>query len=345
MRAHAVAAEDVGAGQLGWVLAHDIRDSQGTTLLPKGTLLDAATLESWASMTDDDALVHLIEPEAGELHEDAAGLRVARCVAGAGVRVGQGMQSRYDLLAEHRGLLRVDAALLRAINAVGDVTLYSMVDRQPVTEGMVLASVKISPLVTSEERVAAVEGLCRAAAGSLLTVLPFQPLRVGVLVVEEQDAAQREQLRATLERKLGWFGASLSEVRSCAPQPEQVAQALRALLEGGADVLLAAGGNPIDPLDAVEQALALVDGRMLHRGAPMRGSMSWLAQIGSVPLVNLSSSRMWVGMTVGDIYLPMLMTGQPLTPADVLEIGYGGLPGSAIGLRFPPYAADSEAAT
>ena len=55
--------------------------------------------------------VHLLELDADELHEDAGGRRVAQAITGAGLSI-ESAQSRYDVLADRKGLLRVDAELL-----------------------------------------------------------------------------------------------------------------------------------------------------------------------------------------------------------------------------------------
>jgi hypothetical protein len=327
----------VTTAQLGWVLAHDLYTSSGQALLRKGSTLDMAALERWPAATP--GMVHLLELSPDDMHEDMAGLRVARAVAGDGVHVGESQMSRYDLAAAHKGLLRVDAGLLRAINDDGDVTVYTLLDRQPVVPGTVVASVKITPLAIPASRVSAVERRCAAAVQPLLHVVPFQPRRGALVVVEDLSPEQCTHLQTTLAHKLRWYGSTLTGLRCVAPDPSMVADAFRTALDVGNDLLLAAGGNPIDPLDPVSRALELIGARIIQRGAPTRGSMSWLAQVGAVPILNLAASRMYLGATVGDIYLPLLHTSQPVTPDDLREIGYGGLPGSAIALRFPPYDA------
>jgi hypothetical protein len=338
VRAHAMQAMDVSAAQLGWVLVCNLYAVDGQRLLPKGAVLDDLTLQRWSDVPPGE--LHLIELEAGDLHEDAAGLRIAESVAGAGIRVAGPLQSRYDLAAERKGLLRVDAELVRALNHVGDITVYTALDRQPVLPGTVVASVKITPLAIREERVATAEQLCRDAGQPLLRVVPFQPKRVAVVVVEDMSPERQAEFQTAMERKLHWFGSTLTALRVVAAEVQQVTDAFRACLEEGNDLVLAAGGNTIDPLDPVIQALPLIGARLVHCGAPTRGSMSWLAMAGTVPILNLDASRMYLGATVGDVYLPMLLTAQPVTPADLMNIGYGGLPGSAISFRFPPYDAE-----
>ncbi|HYI15284.1 MAG TPA: hypothetical protein VEX37_07835 [Thermomicrobiales bacterium] len=336
-QAHAMQTTDITSAQLGWVLTHDIDARDGRLLLPKGTTLDAAALACLPEAEPGE--VHLLELGLDDVHEDAAGQRVARAVAGSGVGVTGPMQSRYDLVAETKGVVRVDAGLLRSINRVEGITVYTMLDWQPVTSDTVIASVKISPIAIAESQVVAAEDLCRNAIQPALHVLPFQPMRAAVLTTERLDAEQRARFQAAIERKLAWYGSSLADLRVVEASAGAVADALGAFLRDDCEIVLAAGGNTIDPLDPIGQALPLVDAQIVHRGAPTRGSMFWLAEAGDVPIVNVASVRMLSGVTAADAFLPMLMAGHHVTPDDIIDIGVGGLPGSAIRFRFPPYDA------
>jgi hypothetical protein len=334
-RAHALHTADVTLAHTGWALTHDLYTQDGQLALGKGRLLDDAAFALWPHIAPGE--VHLVELEADELHEDAAGWRVARAVSGAGVRVVAPQQSRYDVVAEHKGLLRVDADLLRAVNGVEGVTAYTVLDRQPVVPGKVVASVKITPIALPAARVEAAEQRCAAAARPLLAVLPFRLQRVAVVAIGDIITDERARFQSAIERKLRWYGAALTELRYVAPDVSQVAATLDACLHAGVELVLTAGGNPIDPLDPVELALPHIGARLVHRGAPTRGSMCWLAQAGAVPIVNLASCRMYIGSSVAELLLPTLMTGQPLTSDDIIALGYGGLPGVALADRFPPY--------
>ncbi len=339
-QAHAMQTSDITAAHLDWVLTHDLPARGGQLLLSKGSVLDAHAIERLS----DAAIVevHMLELGVDDVHEDTAGLRVARAVSGDGIRIDGPMQSRYDLVAETKGVVRVDARLLRAVNSVEGITVYTMLDWQPVMPDTVIASVKITPIAIPESQVEFAEHLCRDATTSAVTVLPFQPKRVAVLTTETLDCEQVARFRAAIERKLEWYGAILTDVLVVEPTAGAVADALGRFLRDGNEIILAAGGNTIDPLDPIDRALALVDARIVHRGAPTRGSMFWLADVGDIPIVNVASVRMMSGVTAADAFLPLMMTGHRVTRDDVLDIGVGGLPGSAIRFRFPPYDDDQR---
>ena len=63
--AHALAADEVGDGQLGWILAHQVRDRAGKRLFRKGMVLDAEALAGGV----DDAHPVVDEFQLGELRE------------------------------------------------------------------------------------------------------------------------------------------------------------------------------------------------------------------------------------------------------------------------------------
>jgi hypothetical protein len=341
MRAHAMRIEDVTEAQLGWVVTEDVRARDGKRLLRKGALLDRATLDHWVDAQPGE--IHLLELEAGELHENQAGECIARAVGGEGIQIKGPLQSRFNLVAERKGLLRVDIDLLRQVNRIEGVTVFSLLDRQTVLPGKVVAGVKVTPIAIPRAHVAEVERLCQEAARPPLAVLPFAPKRVAVVATEGLNEKMRARFRATVEQKMRWYGSEVSDVRFVESEPRAVAGALRDFLADGADILMAAGGNTIDPLDPIFQSLPLIGAEMVHFGAPAHpGSMFWLARAGQVPIFNLASCSMYSRATVADLILPLVMTGQTVTSDDIVELGYGGLLEREMAFRFPNYDAEAS---
>lgn len=341
MRAHAIRTEDVGPEQLGWVLAHEIRHANGSRLFRKGAIIDEEMLQRWGETAPGEA--HLIEPDAGDVHEDEAGRRVCEAVAGDGIRIKGPIQSRYNLISERKGLLRVDIDLLRAINRVDGVTVFSLLDRQPVLPGKIVAGVKVTPIVVPGSAIDDVEGLVSAAASPPLVVLPYARKRVAVLATEGLNDRMRERFIRSVEQKISWYGSEVQEIRFIGSEPEEIAATFRDFLDDGADILLAAGGNTIDPLDPLLLALDKVDAEMVHFGAPAHpGSMFWLARKGDVPIFNLASCSMYSRATVADLILPLVMTGKRVTSDDIVELGYGGLLEREMAFRFPDYDAETS---
>ena len=178
----------------------------------------------------------------------------------------------------------------------------------------------------------------------MVQVRAFQPLRVGVITTEGLKDARQERFRATVRKKVAWYGGDVVGFADVENEPAAVAAALEGYITAGAQVILAGGGNTIDPLDATLQALRLVGAAVVAFGAAAHpGSMFWLAQRGAVPIVNLASCSMYSKATVADLVLPWIFAGESVTARDMAGLGLGGLLDRDMGFRFPDY--DAEAAT
>jgi hypothetical protein len=341
LNAHALRTDEVSERQLGWVLAHEVRDRAGKRMLRKGSTLDAAALERWTNAAP--GVVHLLELAPDDVHEDPAGLRLARAVADKGILVKGPIQSRYNLISERKGLLRVDIDALRRVNSVAGVTVFSLLDRQPVLPGKIVAGVKVTPISIPEANLAEVERIADAAPRPPLAVLPYVPRRAAVVATEGLSDALRDRFRGAVERKLHWYGSELVDLRFVESDARAVAKSFDDFLEAGADLLMAAGGNTIDPLDPISLALSSIGAQMVHHGAPSHpGSMFWLARVGDVPIMNLASCSMYSRSTVADLVLPLIMTSERVTSADIIELGHGGLLEREMAFRFPDYDAETS---
>jgi hypothetical protein len=298
--------------------------------------------EDAAALRELDAPVHAVRLEPGDVHEDDAGLRLARAVAGDGLDIRGPKQSRYNLVAIGKGLLRVDAERLRAVNLLDGMAVFTLPDRLVVLPGKVVAGVKITPVAVPEATLAAAEAVA-GAGGPIVDVRPFAPLAVGVVSTEAMPERVRERFRDIVRRKVGWYGGRVLRFEEPAADPVAVAAAVRALVADGAEVVLAAGGNTIDPLDPTLVALPEIGAEMLRFGAPAHpGSMFWMAQAGAVPVINLASCSLYSKATVADLVLPWVMAGERVTAEALADLGHGGLLDKGMGWRFPPYEEDAE---
>jgi hypothetical protein len=340
MKAHAVAPAVAGADRLvGWVLCHDVVDPAGGPPLRKGEVLGAASARRLATLGAGE--VHLLEPEAGDLHEEPAGQRLALAVAGDGLAIRSGAGGQWALSATRRGLLRVRVEALAAVNALEGVSIYTAYDGQVVDVGEVVARAKVTPLLVPETTVAEAERRARAAGG-LVEVRGFRPITVGALAPASLAPRSRARFEAALREKLAWFGAPLARLEFAAADPVSTTAALTTCLaESG--LVVAAGANALDPLDAVFAAVERVGGRLLRRGAPAHpGSLLWVAERAGVLILGMPSCGMFSQATLVDLLLARVLAGDRITPDDLARLGHGGLLTRDMAFRFPPYRAGQE---
>jgi hypothetical protein len=123
-----------------------------------------------------------------------------------------------------------------------------------------------------------------------------------------------------------------------------VTAAIDRMLADGANLILTAGGNMMDPLDASILSMPEIGASVVRLGAPAHpGSMFWLGEIdaSSTAIVNLASCSMYSKATVADLVLPWVMAGESVTAEDLASLGYGGLLDRDMGWRFPTYDVDT----
>ncbi|MFW6075191.1 MAG: hypothetical protein ACOC9Y_06320 [Chloroflexota bacterium] len=326
---------------LGWAVTESLRTEGGERLVPKGGLLDEQAIERMHELPDRE--LHLIQIEDSDIHEDAAGRRICKVATGDGIEVDGPHHSRFNLNAKHRGLLQVDRDLVKAVNSVGQLSIFTLLDRQAVARGKTVAGVKATPIVVPRSDVEAIERIVGDAGRPVVDVLPFEPKRVFVLATEDLHPRLRDRFQEMVSHKIGWFGGSVAGVRFVDGVTDEVAAGFREGLELGADVFLAAGGNTLDPLDPIFQALPKIGAEIVHFGAPADpGSMFWVAEVGEKPIFNLASCSMYSQSTVIDLMLPISMAGIRMSPEHVIDLGYGGLLEDEMAFRFPDYDSEDE---
>ena len=313
----------------GRVLVHDLNAS-----LRKGSVLKPEDLDAVRQAGE----IHVVELEPGDVHEDEAATRLASALSGPGLEAKPPVQSQSRLVATRRGLVRVRADLVDAINELGGVSVFTVMDGQAVTEGEEVAGCKVTPVAVSGRVLEAAESICRER-GPVIELLPFLALRTFVVATERLKPKARELFRAAVTRKLGWYGAEVLAVREVARTPKAVAGAYREAGSLGAQLVLFAGASAIDPLDPAYAELVNAGGELLQLGAPMHpGSMLWLGRLPNAAVVGVASCAGFGRSSSLDLLLPFVFAYGRADAKDLLRLGHGGLIESGAGRRFPPYA-------
>lgn len=319
---------------VGAIVTQEVR-KDGLRLFTKGQRLEAGDAEALAALTRP---IHAVRLTEDEVHEDIAGRRLAEAIAGENLELRGPTQSRYNLAATVKGLLRVDAAGVVAANLLPGIAVFTMQDRLVVLPGKVVTGTKVAPVAVPESVLQQVEAQTRGRP--IVRVLPFLPLSVGVVTTEQLEGRARDRFQSSVERKIGWFGGTVQRLAIVDNDATAVATVIREMIASGADLVLTAGGNTIDPIDPTFLALEQVGAEIVRFGAPAHpGSMFWLAYRGPIPVFNLASCSMYSKSTVADLVLPWIMTGEVVGNQQLAELGYGGLLDRGMDYRFPPYDA------
>ena len=327
----------------GSILARDLTISG--VRWAKGRRLTSDDLLALAG-AEPDAPVSVLVPDASELHEDDAAVRLAAAVGGPGLVVRGPSQSRVDLLAERAGVANVRIGDLERLNRIDPLEVFTVFDGQIVEAGDLVASVKVAPHLVDAAVVDEGARLADFGGRPLVWVAPFLPSRVGVIVKESVRATARQRFEASVRAKIEGLGSEIVSIAYVEDDPDAVESAMAGYVRGpdAVDLILTAGAASTDPLDACFVAIAALGGRIVRRGVPAHpGSMLWLARIGRTAILGLPTCGAYSRATAADLLLPRLLSGEPASERTVAKLGHGGILTRSQRFRFPPYARELDA--
>src|SRR5207247_9834906 len=119
-------------------------------------------------------------------------------------------RGRVALLAGTDGVVPVGVGALERLNRIDPLEVFSVFDGQIVRAGDLVASVKVAPHVVPAAVVAAGERV--AATRPLVSVAPFIPRRVGVLVKEAVAGPPRERFERSVRQKVEGLGSEIVSI-------------------------------------------------------------------------------------------------------------------------------------
>ncbi|AWJ89833.1 4-diphosphocytidyl-2C-methyl-D-erythritol kinase [Azospirillum baldaniorum] len=307
----------------GAILAHSVR--RGSVSFKKGRVLSA---EDVTALRDAGlTTVTVAKPGPDDVGEDAAAARIAAALKGQEITVGAAFTGRVNLFAESRGLFVPDVERINALNLIDEsVTVATLPAFAPVEPGQMVATVKIIPFAAPR---GAVEGAeVEASAGMpALRVAPFRPLTAALIqtrlpgvkdsVLDKTVAVTRQRLEA--------MGGRLVRDSRCYHGEAALADAIAAA--GRVDLLLVAGASAItDRRDVLPAGIERAGGVIEHFGMPVDpGNLLLIAHIGETPVLGLPGCARSPKLNGFDWVLQRIAANIPVTRADVMRMGVGGL--------------------
>jgi len=309
---------------LGGIAVHTVR--AGDAVVKKGTVIAPEHVASLAAAGIETIVVARLDD--GDVPEDPAARRLAEATAGEGVRVERPFTGRSNLFAEHAGVLVVDPAAIGAINGIDEsITIATLPAFRAVEEGEMVGTVKIIPFAVPHDLL---DRAC-AAAGAVapVRVAAFRPLRVGVvstLLPGLKPSVVRKTV-GVLQGRLGPAGAAIVADRETPHEAGALADALSGLTPDGVDLIVVFGASAItDRRDVIPQALERAGGSIEHFGMPVDpGNLLLVGSLQGRPVLGAPGCARSPKENGFDWVLQRLLAGLPVTRADIVGMGVGGL--------------------
>ena len=271
--------------------------------------------------------VFVLELGSGELHEDEAARRMARAIAGRGIKRRGPREGKIDFLAKSFGLLKVNTPAVNRINAIGGLILSTRHNFSTVRPGEVIAGTRTIPLTIRESKVKRLEEISRRD-GPVLEVLPFRKKKVGVVVTGSEIFEKRIQDTSAdiVKKKAEAFGSQVIRVAVTPDDPSWIGRVIREMKRKGCQVVVTTGGLSVDPDDVTLEGIRRSGAKIIFYGAPvLPGSMTAYARLGSMAILGGPACVVHDPITAIDLFLPRILADAPIAAADAASLGSGGL--------------------
>jgi hypothetical protein len=314
---------------VGMVLPHDIteivRDSHKKVAFKKGHIVRPEDVPLLKRLGKDH--IYLLTLEADEIHENEAADILAQALAGDGIILRAGPDEGKITLASARdGLLRVNTQSLYQFNLLGEVMCSTLHDNTPVRKGEIVAGTRLIPLVGKRSLVDEAAAIA-SRDGHVLRVLALRHARCGLIITGNEIYYGRiaDRFEEVLRKKLDNLGSSVHSVEFAPDDPSQIASAIHRSLAAGADLVVTSGGMSVDPDDVTRAGIIAAGATDSVYGSPvLPGAMFFIGRIGAVPVIGVPACGMYHKITVLELVLPRVLTGETIGRKELAALGHGG---------------------
>jgi len=328
------------AEAVGMVLPHDIteivKDSFKGRAFKKGHIIRNEDIDHLRRLGKEHIYVLHLGPE--EIHENEAALLMAEALSGTGVEYSpEIIEGKATLTASMDGLLKINRDALLRFNLLGEVLCATLQDNTPVRKGEQVAATRLIPLMAKRRLVA--EAAAIAASGiPIVRVLPLAKVHVGLVITGSEVFHGRIQDRfeQVLRDKLAQLGSTVTSVGFAPDDPQLIAAEIRKCLNNGAELIVTSGGMSVDPDDVTRLGIKEAGAEAIVYGTPvLPGAMFLVARIGTVPVLGVPACGMFHKITVLDLVLPRILTGETIGRKELAAMGHGGLCRSCTSCQYP----------
>ena len=319
---------------VGHVLCHDITQiipgSVKGPVFKKGHIVTEEDVPVLLSVGKEN--LYVWEKQEGMLHEDEAAYILKDICIGEreGFEFTEPSEGKITITAGMDGLLKIDSAGLKAVNAFGQMMIATVQGDFPVKKGDKIAATRIIPLVIEEEKMQK----AREAAGDepLLEIRPICRMKAAIITTgnEVYSGRIKDAFGPVLKSKLSDYGSETMGQTILPDDRSQIRDQILKYAGEGAELILVSGGMSVDPDDKTPGAISDTGAEVISYGAPvLPGAMmlvSYLEYDGRrIPVLGLPGCIMYAKRTVFDLLLPRILAGDKLTQEDISSLGEGGL--------------------
>ena len=326
---------------VGMVLPHDVTEIRGGEFkgraFRKGHIIRAEDVEHLRRLGKNH--IYVLELGQDEIHENEAARLMAAALAGEGVEYpGEVVEGKVTMTATRDGLLKVDRGRLFAFNLLGTVMCSTLQDNTPVHRGEQVAATRMIPLIAERALVERAVAIAADGDEAMIRVLALRQVRAGLVITgnEVYSGRIKDRFEPVLRDKLGQLGSEVATVVFTPDDPARIAAAIHHCLEAGNELIVTSGGMSVDPDDVTRQGIAEAGAEDMVYGTPvLPGAMFLVARIGEVPVLGVPACGMFHRITVFDLVLARILSGETIGRRELAAMGHGGLCRNCARCQYP----------
>ncbi len=272
--------------------------------------------------------LYILDLKDDQVHEDDAVAELATALAGPGITYNrEPREGKLQLTAAYTGLLKINTQALVAFNLIPDVMCAALHDNVPVARGQIVAGTRAIPLVIKRKVLDQAVALAEERA-PIFSVKAYHHKNVRLVITgsEVYEGLIEDRFEAIVKEKLAAFGASLLETVILPDDAQQIADTVRRFAAADTDMIITTGGMSVDPDDVTRHGIRMAGVDTVHYGAAvLPGAMFQLAYKQDMPIVGIPACGLYHRITIFDLVLPRLLTGEVLDDRDLANFAAGGL--------------------
>jgi molybdenum cofactor cytidylyltransferase len=308
---------------VGALAAHSVRT--GDAAVKKGTLISGEIAARLKRAGVEVIIAARFEP--GDVGEDEAAFRLARALAGGNVVVEAPFTGRSNLYTNASGVLLIDVEAINGLNAVDEaMTAATLPAYKPVVAGEMIGTIKIIPYAIPENLLQ--NGIAKAGKGAL-RVAPYTRRSVGVVstLLPGLKPSVIDKTLAVLERRMEPANARIVQDRRVSHAADILAQELAEQATSETQLIVVFGASAIaDRRDVIPSAIEIAGGKVEHFGMPVDpGNLLLVGSLAGKPVIGAPGCARSSKENGFDWILHRLLADVPVTRADIMSLGVGGL--------------------
>lgn len=315
---------------VGMVLPHDIteivKDKFKGRAFKKGHIIAAEDVEHLKRLGKEHIYVLKLGPD--EIHENEAAELLANALSGPGSTLSaEPVEGKIAINAECDGLLKINEETLYQFNLLGEVMCATLQTNTPVKKGENIAATRLIPLVS--ERAIVEKAVSIATSSSpIVEVKKLRQARAGLVITGNEVFSGKieDKFEKVLREKLAEIGSEVISVIFAPDDINLIGEAITRSINKGADLIITSGGMSVDPDDVTRMGIEKAGATDCFYGTPvLPGAMFLSGRIGDIPVLGLPACGMFHNITVFDLILPRILTGETIGRDEFARMGHGGL--------------------